>query len=50
MERRVLGRTGLEVGVIGLRVEHLSANRMNMDQADIIGKMKRAAEVFEGNL
>jgi predicted aldo/keto reductase-like oxidoreductase len=32
MERRVLGRTGLDVGVIGLGVEHLSTNRTNMDE------------------
>lgn len=31
MGTRTLGRTGLEVGVIGLGTEHLSANRENMD-------------------
>jgi len=32
MQRRVLGATGLEVGVIGLGVEHLSTEGENMDQ------------------
>ena len=36
MEKRILGRTGLEVGAIGLGVEHLTPERENMD------------EVFEG--
>lgn len=31
METRTLGRTELEVGVIGLGTEHLTANRENMD-------------------
>jgi predicted aldo/keto reductase-like oxidoreductase len=33
VEKRILGRTGLEVGVIGLGVEHLSPDRRNMDEA-----------------
>jgi predicted aldo/keto reductase-like oxidoreductase len=32
MERRVLGRTGLEVGVIGVGVEHLSTTRRKRDE------------------
>jgi aryl-alcohol dehydrogenase-like predicted oxidoreductase len=47
METRILGKTGLEVGVIGLGTEHLTFNRENMDGVDIIGKMRRAVEVFE---
>ena len=31
METRTLGKTGLEVGVLGLGVEHLDTNRENMD-------------------
>ena len=31
METRTLGRTDLEVGMIGLGTEHLTANRENMD-------------------
>jgi len=31
MEIRILGRTGLQAGVIGLGVEHLDVNRENMD-------------------
>jgi len=32
MERRILGRSGLEVGVVGLGVEHLIPERGNMDE------------------
>ncbi len=32
MDKRVLGATGLEVGVIGLGVEHLEAVQRNMDE------------------
>jgi len=31
METRILGRTGLDVGVIGLGTEHLGTTRQNMD-------------------
>ncbi len=31
METRILGRTGLEVGVVGLGAEHLDTTRQNMD-------------------
>jgi predicted aldo/keto reductase-like oxidoreductase len=37
MKKRVLGATGLEVGVIGLGVEHLSTNRANMDEVFDLG-------------
>lgn len=31
MEARILGRTALEVGVIGLGTEHLTCNRETME-------------------
>ena len=37
METRTLGRTGLEVGVVGLGVEHLNVSRENMDSVFDLG-------------
>ena len=37
METRTLGRTGIEVGVVGLGVEHLNVSRENMDSVLDLG-------------